>query len=104
MQIEFDYLHALGDTRVVITLSSSDVFPKPAAYAINGLRADRHVELPNYLISLRSSKDQLPVKDPLVCSIKNFISTIHSKTSSDEVALIDGMTHLAQIYQTVTQH
>jgi len=104
LQIEFDYLHALGDTRAVITLTSSDTFPKPAAYAINGLRADRHVELPNYLISLRSSKDQLPVEDPLVCSIKNFISTIHSKASSDEVALIDGMTHLAQIYQAVTQH
>lgn len=104
LQIEFDYLHALGDTRVAITLASSDSFPKAAAYAINGLRADRHVELPNYLISLQSAKDQLPVEDPLVCSIKNFISTIYSKASSDEVALIDGMTHLAQIYQAVTQH
>lgn len=104
LQIEFDYLHALGDTQVAITLASSDTSPKPAAYAINGLRADRHVELPNYLISLCSTEDQLPVEDPLVCSIKNFISTIHSKASSDEVALIDGMTHLAQIYQAVTQH
>ena len=101
--IEFDYLHAQGDTRVAMTLTSSDTFPKPAAYAINGLRVDRHVELPNYLISLRSPDDQLAIEDPLVCSIKNFISTIHSKASSDEVALIDGMTHLAQIYQAVTQ-
>jgi len=104
LQIEFDYLHAFGDTRVSISLTSSNTFPKPAAYAINGLRVDRHVELPNYLISLRTAEHQLPVEDPLVCSIKNFISTIHSKASPDEVALIDGMAHLAQIYRAVTQH
>jgi len=104
LQIEFDYLHAIGDTRVSISLISSNTTPKPAAYAINGLRVNRHVELPNYLISLHADEHQLPVEDPLVGSIKNFISTIHSKASSDEVALIDGMTHLAQIYQAVTQH
>ena len=104
LQIEFDYLHAYGDTRTSISLISSDIFPKPAAYAINGLRVDRHVELPDYLISLRKTERKLPVEDPLVSSIKNFISTIYSKTSSDEVALIDGMTHLTQIYQAVTQH
>ncbi len=102
--IEFEYLHASGDTQVSISLSTSDRLPKPAAYAINGLRTDRHVELPDYLISLRSAEHQLSVEDPLVCSIKNFISTIYSKASSDEVALIDGMTHLTQIYQAVTQH
>jgi hypothetical protein len=101
--ITFDYLHALGDTRVSICLISSDTLPKPAAYAINGLRVDRHVELPNYLISLHSDEHQLPLVDPLASSIKNFISTIHSKVSSDEVALIDGMTHLAQIYQAVAK-
>jgi len=101
--IKFDFLHAFGDTRVSISLTSSNTFPKPAAYAINDLRADRHVELPNYLISLRSSEHQLPVEDPLVSSIKNFISTIHSKASSDEVSLIDGMAHLTQIYQAVTK-
>ena len=79
--IEFDYLHAQGDTRVAMTLTSSDTFPKPAAYAINGLRVDRHVELPNYLISLRSPDDQLAIEDPLVCSIKNFISTCLLYTS-----------------------
>lgn len=104
LRIEFDYLHALGDTRVSISLISSNITPKPAAYAINDLRVDRHVELPDYLISLHAVENQLAVEDPLVCSIKNFISTIHSKASSDEVSLIDGMTHLAQIYQAVNQH
>ncbi|MEJ2114635.1 MAG: Gfo/Idh/MocA family oxidoreductase [Gammaproteobacteria bacterium] len=103
LQIELDYLHAYGDTRASISLISSDTFPKPAAYAINGLRVDRHVELPDYLISLHSAERQLPVEDPLVSSIKNYISTIYSKSSSDEVALIDGMTHLTQIFQAVTQ-
>lgn len=103
LHITFDYLHAFGDTRVSISLLSSDTLPKPAAYAINDLRADRHVELPNYLISLRSEEHQLPLEDPLTSSIKNFISTIHSKASCDEVALIDGMTHLAQLYQAVAE-
>jgi hypothetical protein len=101
--IKFEYLHAFGDTQVSINLTSSNSFPKPAAYAINDLRVDRHVELPDYLISLRSADRQLPIEDPLVCSIKNFLSTIHSKASPDEVSLIDGMNHLAQIYLTVTQ-
>ena len=103
LHITFDYLHAFGDTRVSFSLISSDTVPKPAAYAINDLRVDRHVELPNYLISLRSDEHQLPLVDPLASSIKNFISTIHSKVSSDEVALIDGMIHLAQLYQAVAK-
>ena len=101
--IKFNYLHAFGDTRVSITLTSSDQFPKPAAYAINGLRVDRHVRLPNYLISLESTEKQIPIVDPLESSIKNFISSIYSKTTSDEVALIDGITQLAEIYLAVTQ-
>ena len=103
LRIELEYLHARGDTHVCVSLCSSDTFPKPAAYAINGHRVDRHVELPNYLISLCSSDKQMPIVDPLESSIKNFIGSIHSKASSDEVALIDGTTHLAQIYLAVTQ-
>ena len=99
--ITFDYLHAMGDTMVSINLNSSDALPKPAAYAINGKRVDRHVELSNYLISLQTSEIQVPVMDPLECSIKNFICSIYSKASSDETTLIDGMSHLAQIYQAV---
>ena len=78
--------------------------PKPAAYAINGKRVDRHVELANYLISLRTFDKQLPVVDPLVCSVKNFLGSIYSKSSLDETALIDGMTHLAQIYQAINSN
>jgi len=103
LQIDFEYLHARGDTQVSISLCSSDTFPKPAAYAINGFRVDRHVELPNYLISLQSCDKNMHVVDPLESSIKNFISSIHSKATSDEVALIDGATHLAEIYLAVTQ-
>lgn len=103
LNIEFEYLHANGDTHVGVSLSSSDSFPKPAAYAINGHRVDRHVELPNYLISLHSSNKQMLLIDPLESSIKNFIGSIHSKVTSDEVALIDGTTHLAEIYRAITQ-
>ncbi len=104
LNIEFEYLHATGDTKVSFSLNSTNTIPKPAAYAINNKRVDRHVELSNYLISLHTSDKQLPVVDPLVCSIKNFLSSIYSKSSSDEVALIDGMTHLAQIYQAVNSN
>lgn len=101
IKFEFDYLHAFGDTKVALILCSSKTGPKPAAYAINHRRVDRHIELTNYLLSLHSVDKQLPVADPLVCSIKNFLSSIHAKASPDEVALIDGMSHLAQIYQAV---
>ena len=99
LHIKFDYLHATGDCKAALFLRSTDTVPRPAAYAINNQRIDRHVDLPNYLISLRSPGKQLPVTDPLVCSIKNFIGSICSGSTSDETALIDGMGHLLQIYQ-----
>ncbi len=101
LHIKFNYLHAMGDCRVALFLSRTDAVPKPAAYAIDNQRIDRHVDLPNYLISLRSPNKQLPIADPLVRSIKNFIGSIHSRSTSDEMALIEGMEHLLQIYQTV---
>ena len=101
LRIVFDYLHATGDCTVTLDLNSTDVVPKPAAYAINQQRVDRHVELPDYLISLRSSDKQVPIVDPLMCSVKNFLGSIHSGCGVDETALIDGMEHLLQIYQAV---
>ena len=101
LQLTFNYLHAGSDCEVRLTLNSTDVLPKPAAYAINRLRVDRHVELPDYLISLRAPDKQLPIVDPLVSSAKNFLGSIHSGCSSDETALIDGMAHLSQIYQAI---
>ncbi len=101
LQIVFDYLHATGDCTVSLGLNSTDAQPKPAAYAINQQRVDRHVELPDYLISLRSSDKQVPIVDPLMCSVKNFLGSIYSGCGVDETALIDGMEHLVQIYQAI---
>lgn len=101
LQIIFDYLHATGDCTVSLGLNSTDALPKPAAYAINQQRVDRHVELPDYLISLRSSDKQVPIVDPLMCSVKNFLGSIHSGCGVDETALVDGMEHLVQIYLAI---
>ena len=101
LEINFDYLHATGDIKVNFTLAPTKSVPKPAAYAINNNRVDRHVELGNYLISLCSSDNQLTIVDPLVCSVRNFLSSIYSKVSSDDAAITDGMEHLAQIYQVI---
>lgn len=101
LQIVFDYLHATGDCTVSLGLNSTDALPKPAAYAINQQRVDRHVELPDYLISLRSSGKQVPIVDPLMCSVKNFLGSVHSGCGVDETALIDGMEHLLQIYLAI---
>lgn len=101
LYILFDYLHATGDCTVSLNLRSTNVLPKPAAYALNQQRVDRHVELPDYLISLRSSGKQVPIVDPLTCSVKNFLGSIHSECGPDETALVDGMEHLLQIYLAI---
>ncbi len=101
LQILFDYLHATGDCTVSLDLNSTDVLPKPAAYALNRQRVDRHVELPDYLISLRSSGKQVPIMDPLTCSVKNYLGSIYSGCGVDETALVDGMEHLLQIYLAI---
>lgn len=102
LEIKFEYLYAIGNMDVELILTPTDSHPKPAAYSINGNRVDRHVELKDYLISLRSPSTQLTITDPLDCSIRNFIGSIHSNALSDEVAIVDGMTQLAQIYRAIT--
>ena len=44
--------------------------------------------MPLLLISARMPK-QIPIVDPLDCSVRNFISSIYSKSSSDDAAIID---------------
>ncbi len=101
LDIQFDYLHANGDIKAHLSLRPTNTFPRPAAYAIDNRRVDRHIERSSYLVALHSSDKQLPIVDPLVCSVKNFLGSIYSGSLPDEVALIDGMTHLAQLYQAV---
>lgn len=104
IDIKFDYLHAKGKTKASLCLRSTKEVPKPAAFAINKLRVDRHVDLKDYNMSLRSSDIRLPLVDPLASSIKHFLSCIRSGVSVDEEALVDGMVHLTQIYQAVNSN
>ena len=101
LHIQFHYQHAEGDCKTALFLNPATEVPRPAAYAMNDRRVDRHVDLPDYLISLRVPGKQLQIMDPLFCSVKNFLGSIHSESTLDETALIDGMEHLLQIYQAV---
>ena len=101
LHIQFYYQHAAGDCKTALFLNPTAEIPKPAAYAINDRRVDRHVDLPDYLISLKVPGKQLQIADPLLSSVKNFLGSIHSVSALDETALIDGMEHLLQIYQAV---
>jgi predicted dehydrogenase len=59
------YQHADGTVAARLILKTQEQRPRPAWYEINGLRADREVELPDYRQFLVASGRRLEVADPM---------------------------------------
>lgn len=50
--------------------------PRAAAYAINGRRVERRVEMDGYRIFLAFGAQEHPIPDPLQCSVEDFVAKI----------------------------
>lgn len=100
-ETRFRYRHEKGIADVIITLALHPEQPRPAAYAINGLRVDRHIEPGTYLISFASDSNSIAVEDPLYVHIRRYLRQIEQRQPCDRTAIVDGMRHFQQIIQAL---
>jgi len=73
--------------------------PRPAWYAINGLKAERTIRLPDYTFEFTGGGRTVAAPDPLDLLVKEFLEGVE-KGDVDEAgkaALVDGMTLLRQL-------
>lgn len=89
---------ASGPVEAELTLRRSETIPRPAGYAINGARACRRVNLPDYAISFvaegATNQASVPVRDPLAASVAAFVQRAAGGEPPDRAAVSDGMAHL----------
>ena len=97
LTLEFNYHHTRGDTAVTLTLKQHPEQPRPAGYAINGNTVERHVKLPDYLLSLASQDQSIPIQDPLARSVETFVNAVRLKQPNRRREIVAGMKHLCQL-------
>ena len=107
LTLSFDYHHPQGGTAVTLTFKRDLQQPKPAGYAINGKSVERRVRMPDYLLSLASSDQNIPIKDPLMQSIEAFMDVVQSKGQSKApnraYTIVAGMKQLCQLVKACGQ-
>lgn len=82
------YRHGMGSCKAALELRTRVRRPRPAWYAINGMRVDREVELPDYRQYLVSKGRRVPLPDPM-----------HSITASFAAQLASGQRNAGQDLQ-----
>ncbi len=92
--LQCGYEHARGTAVVEFVLKHCPDPPRPAGYSINGLGAERHVELPGYLISFSYKDRRVDVPDPLAASVRDFVRAVRARRRPDREQLVEGMTQL----------
>lgn len=103
LSLRFGYEHARGKTDVDFELTRCPNVPRPAGYRVNGFAVERHVALPDYVLSFRHEDDQVAVGDPLICSVEDFLRAAESGQPPDRDSLLDGMTQLSELVSATMQ-
>lgn len=65
LHLDCHYQHKSGSIAARLILKTQAIRPRPAWYQVNGLRADREVELPDYRQYLTSADRRIEVQDPM---------------------------------------
>ena len=71
-----DYGHEGGTCRATLSLITCPEPPRPAWYAINGVRADREIELPGYQQYLAADGKRAALPDPLMEVAARFVTAV----------------------------
>ena len=103
MSLELTWRWAGGDTEVSFRLTHCPQPPRLAGYAINGQRAERQVELPDYTQWFTSEQRRVSVEDPLAASVKSFVAGVQQNRRPDIASLTLGMTCLAKFVKAARQ-
>lgn len=97
LDLGFDYLHETGRTRVESRLARCATPPRPAGYAIDGHRAERAIELPEYRLTLNDGGRRVVCPDPLVARVDDFLTGLAAGRSTDGQALVADHAMLCQL-------
>ena len=97
LMLSFDYHHAQGSTAVALVLKHHAGQPRPAGYSINGRSVERHVKMPDYLLSFAAQDQTIPIKDPLTQSVETFVESVRHKKPNPKRVIAAGMKHLCQL-------
>ncbi|MFQ5935015.1 MAG: hypothetical protein ACE5LB_01210, partial [Acidiferrobacterales bacterium] len=102
-RLNFVYAHAHGTTNVEFSLARRLEQPRPAGYSVNGFGAQRHVALPEYLISFIGNGKKVPVRDPLASAVEDFIHAVNTGRQPNRTSVVDGMTQLLQLVAATSE-
>jgi len=88
--------------QVCVRLRRVESQPRPAAYAVNGRRADRRIELPAYAFSLADwpgeGAREVPLEDPMARFVARFVDDLRSgRREPDDESISERMRLLAEI-------
>ncbi|MCO5172414.1 MAG: Gfo/Idh/MocA family oxidoreductase [Planctomycetes bacterium] len=95
LEVACTYVHAAGATRAALRLGRCPAPPRPAGYALDGRAVERRIELPSYRFTFEAADGRaVPVPDPLVASVEDFLRSAAAGRRPDRTALVQGMTQL----------
>jgi predicted dehydrogenase len=98
LELEFEWRHAAGATEARLALRTCERPPRPAGYALDGLRAERRVALPAYEQSFHADARSVPVPDPLALLVAAFLRRVRERAGPDRNALIEGVVALERLH------
>jgi hypothetical protein len=61
---------------MAVRLESSSAHPRPAAYVVNGHRAERRIRLPDYAMTLGDGAREVPMEDPMKLAVVEFVAAV----------------------------
>ncbi len=91
------YAHAGGELDATLTLKTVPSRPRPAWIEIDGLRAERAVELPQYRQFFVAGDKRVALDDPMHCVAREFLSRLEQGTETNAAALLSGHRNLMQL-------
>jgi hypothetical protein len=87
VELSCRYEHGRGATESVLHLRTCAERPRPAWYAVNGSRVDRHIELPTYQQFFICGDRRVQIEDPLGLLVARFLDGVQEGRETDAAAL-----------------
>ena len=83
LEISFRYPGGERGVAVRVELAACPEQPRPAAYALNGAVADRHVRMEDYTRSFEHAGRSVPMPDPTSALVRAFVEALRGAPSPD---------------------
>jgi predicted dehydrogenase len=91
------YHHRAGATRAQLLLITCAQRPRPAWYEINGLRAQREVQLPEYQQYFSAGERRVAVPDPMATVVSGFLHALQTGAQTHGAQLLASLANLRQL-------